>query len=46
MAQPYAGRLLRIDLTRGALRDEPIGDGDVRRFLLGSGLAAKIFTRR
>lgn len=43
MAQPYAGRLLRIDLTRGALRDEPIGDGDVRRFLLGSGLAAKIF---
>jgi aldehyde:ferredoxin oxidoreductase len=42
---PYtcAGRLLRIDLTTGAQRVEPIADEDLRFCLLGSGLAAKIF---
>jgi len=42
---PYtcAGRLLRIDLTTGAQRVEPIDDEDLRFYLLGSGLAAKIF---
>jgi aldehyde:ferredoxin oxidoreductase len=43
MAHVYAGRLLRVDLTSGAHRIEAIDDADVRRFLLGSGLAAKIF---
>ena len=42
---PYtnAGRLLRIDLTTGEHRAEPIPDADLRSYLLGSGLAAKIF---
>jgi aldehyde:ferredoxin oxidoreductase len=39
----YAGNLARIDLTSGANHVEPIYDADVRRYLLGSGLAAKIF---
>ncbi len=39
----YAGKLLRVDLTGGAHRIEPIDDANVRRYLLGSGLAAKIF---
>jgi len=43
MAYAYAGRFLRIDLTHGAQRVERIDDRDVRRFLLGSGLAAKIY---
>jgi len=43
VSQVYTGRLLRIDLTDGATYVEEIDDGDVRRFLLGSGLAAKIY---
>jgi aldehyde:ferredoxin oxidoreductase len=43
MTYVYAGNLLRIDLTSGAHRTEPIRDADVRRYLLGSGLAARIF---
>jgi aldehyde:ferredoxin oxidoreductase len=39
----YAGKLLRIDLTSGAQRVEPIDEAEVRRYLLGSGLAAKIY---
>jgi aldehyde:ferredoxin oxidoreductase len=39
----YAGKLLRTDLTSGAQRVEPIDDADVRHYLLGSGLAAKIY---
>jgi aldehyde:ferredoxin oxidoreductase len=39
----YAGRLLRLDLTTAEHRVEPIDDADVRRYLLGSGLAARIF---
>jgi len=42
---PYtnAGRLLRIDLTTGKQHAEPIADDDLSSYLLGSGLAAKIF---
>jgi aldehyde:ferredoxin oxidoreductase len=43
MPYVYAGNLVRVDLTSGAHRIEPIYDADVRRYLLGSGLAAKIF---
>jgi aldehyde:ferredoxin oxidoreductase len=42
MPYVYAGNLLRIDLTSGAHRTEPVYDADVRRYLLGSGLAARI----
>ncbi|MEJ2211748.1 MAG: aldehyde ferredoxin oxidoreductase family protein [Anaerolineae bacterium] len=42
---PYtnAGLLLRVDLGPGSHRAEAIDDADVRRYLLGSGLAARIF---
>ena len=43
MPYVYAGKVLRVDLTSGAHRIEPIDEADVRRYLLGSGLAAKIF---
>lgn len=39
----YAGKLLRIDLTQRTWREEPIADETVRKWLLGSGLAAKIY---
>ncbi len=39
----YAGKLLRIDLTHKTYREEPIADEMVRKWLLGSGLAAKIY---
>ena len=39
----YAGKLLRIDLTHRTWREEPIADETVRKWLLGSGLAAKIY---
>ena len=43
MPHVYIGLLLRVDLTGGAHRVEPIDDADVRRYLLGSGLAAKLY---
>jgi aldehyde:ferredoxin oxidoreductase len=43
MSFVYAGKLLRVDLTGGAHHIEAIDETDVRRYLLGSGLAAKIF---
>ena len=43
MPDVYAGRLLRLDLSSGIQRIEPVDDSDVRQYLLGSGLAAKIF---
>jgi aldehyde:ferredoxin oxidoreductase len=43
MTHTYAGRLLRIDLTSGVHQIEAIDDESVRRYLLGSGLAARIF---
>ncbi|HSJ54960.1 MAG TPA: aldehyde ferredoxin oxidoreductase N-terminal domain-containing protein, partial [Anaerolineae bacterium] len=39
----HAGKLLRADLGTGSLRVEPIDEADVRRYLLGSGLAARIY---
>jgi aldehyde:ferredoxin oxidoreductase len=39
----YAGKLLRVDLSAAEHHVEPIEESDVRRYLLGSGLAAKIY---
>ncbi len=38
-----AGRFLRVNLDRGEVREEQIAEGDVQRWLLGSGLAAHLF---
>ena len=43
MPYVYAGRYLHIDLTTGFITTHAIEDADVRRFLLGSGYAAKLF---
>jgi len=43
MANVYTGKLARIDLNNGAHHVETIDETDVRRYLLGSGLAAKIY---
>lgn len=43
MPYVYAGRYLRLDLDTGRHTIEPIADADVKRFLLGSGYAAKLF---
>jgi len=43
MPHVYAGNLLRLDLSSGTQRIEPIDEADVRQYLLGSGLAAKIY---
>jgi aldehyde:ferredoxin oxidoreductase len=43
MPHVYSGQLVRIDLTEGVHKVASIDDGDVRRVLLGSGLAAKIY---
>ena len=43
MPYVYAGKLLRLDLSSGTQRVEPVDDADVRQYLLGSGLAAKIY---
>lgn len=40
-----AGKLLRLDLAAGQQHLEPIDTADVRRYLLGSGLAAHLFFR-
>ncbi len=39
----YAGKYLRIDLTKGTWHDEPITEEQVQKWLLGSGFAAKLF---
>ena len=39
----YAGQLLRVDLTRQAWRVEPLSEAQVQKWLLGSGLAAKLY---
>ena len=41
----YAGRYLKVNLTNGTWSEEIIADGDVRRFLLGSGYAAWLHYR-
>ena len=43
MSTVYAGKLLRVDLSDSSHRVEPIREQDMRRYLLGSGLAAQIF---
>jgi aldehyde:ferredoxin oxidoreductase len=43
MPYTYAGKLARIDLTAGQARVEDIEDSAVEKFLLGGGLAAKIY---
>ncbi len=39
----YAGKFLRLDLTRGTWHGEPISEEQVQKWLLGSGFAAKVF---
>ncbi len=41
----YAGQYLRIDLTSGDVRVEPIADEDARKFFLGSGYAARLYVQ-
>jgi len=43
MSLVHAGKFLRIDLTDGHWREERIADETVRDYLLGSGLAAKLY---
>ncbi|HSJ56509.1 MAG TPA: aldehyde ferredoxin oxidoreductase family protein [Anaerolineae bacterium] len=43
MPYVYTGKLLRVDLSTGGHQVDPIPDDDVRHYLLGSGLAAKLF---
>ncbi len=38
----YAGRFLRVDLTKGTWSEEPISEEQVQKWLLGSGFAAKL----
>lgn len=38
----YAGRILRVDLTRQQTRAEPWSPADMRRYLGGAGLGAKL----
>ena len=37
----YLGKLLIVDLTRGEIRDEPLNTEHTRKFIGGSGLAAR-----
>lgn len=43
MPNVYAGQILRIDLTTRSVSTRPVQEAEVRAFLLGSGLAAKIY---
>jgi aldehyde:ferredoxin oxidoreductase len=43
MSRVYAGRFLRIDLDNQEIREEQIAEEDLRRWLLGSGLASRLF---
>ena len=38
----YMGKLLYVDLSQGRLWDEPLREDYARKFLGGSGLAARI----
>jgi aldehyde:ferredoxin oxidoreductase len=42
MPNVYAGQILRIDLTTRQIAVRPVTEPEVRAFLMGSGLAAKI----
>ncbi|MCW5881627.1 MAG: aldehyde ferredoxin oxidoreductase family protein [Anaerolineae bacterium] len=37
----YLGKLLRVDLSRGVMNDEPLNEAYVRDYIGGSGLAAR-----
>ena len=39
----YAGRYLRLDLSTGEWRQESISEAEVKRWLLGSGFAARLY---
>ncbi|MEW5933865.1 MAG: aldehyde ferredoxin oxidoreductase N-terminal domain-containing protein, partial [Bacillota bacterium] len=41
----YAGKILRVDLTRGEVRKEPLDGNLVRRFLGGTGYASWLLYR-
>jgi aldehyde:ferredoxin oxidoreductase len=43
MPYTYAGKLVRVDLTAGETRVEEIADSLVESYLLGGGLASKIY---
>jgi len=43
MSLVYAGKILRIDLTDGRWEEKEIAKETVRNYLLGSGLAAKLY---
>ncbi|NLE76381.1 MAG: aldehyde ferredoxin oxidoreductase, partial [Chloroflexi bacterium] len=38
----YLGKILRVDLSSGAMQDQPLREEDVATFLGGSGLAARL----
>jgi aldehyde:ferredoxin oxidoreductase len=38
-----AGKYLRIDLSEGTWKEVPVGENEVRQWLLGSGFAARLF---
>ncbi len=38
----YAGKLLRVDLTSGAVTSQELGSDEIKRFVGGRGLASKI----
>ena len=42
MQTGYWGKILRIDLTRGIVKDQTLGERIVKNFLGGTGVAAKI----
>jgi aldehyde:ferredoxin oxidoreductase len=42
MPRGYAGKLLRIDLTKGKFKEEPLEEGFMKNFLGGSGFGIKI----
>jgi aldehyde:ferredoxin oxidoreductase len=43
MSHVIAGKLLKIDLDRRETSVREVSDAEVRAFLMGSGLAAKIY---
>ncbi len=43
MPNVYAGKILKIDLTTRTTSVRPVADSEVQAFLMGSGLAAKIY---
>jgi len=45
MPYVYHGRLLHVDLENRSVREIQLEEGDVREFLMGSGLAAELFRR-